>query len=104
MKTFQFYAGPVVACIEVLNDEHGVVDEDPDMEGQWFISDFFSKEKRSGRAKECLMNVVNAAREAGIRYIALHPWARDGIDQDSLVALYESVGFTDCGFAHVRKV
>ena len=104
MKCYYFNARPVYATVEVLTDESCVVDEDSNMEGQWWISDFFSKEKRSGKARECMNRVFEAAKAAGIQYIGLHPWARDGIAQEALVKFYESCGFVDCGYAFVKKV
>lgn len=104
MKCYYFNARPVYATVEVLTDESCVVDEDSNMEGQWWISDFFSKEKRSGKARECMNRVFEAAKAAGIQHIGLHPWARDGIAQEALVKFYESCGFNDEGYAFIKEV
>ncbi len=104
MKTHQFSLGPVYASVEVLTEESDVVWENADMEGQWWIGDFWSKSLRSGKAKELMYQIFDAARSHGIRYIGLHPWARDGIDQENLVKFYESVGFEDCYYAFVKSL
>jgi GNAT superfamily N-acetyltransferase len=104
MRCFQFYAGPVTACIKVVSDEDDVYFEDETFDGQWWITDFYSRKLRSGMAKECLENVKKAAREAGISRIGLHPYARDGIDQESLVKFYESCGFSDRDYGFICDV
>lgn len=104
MQTYQFSVRPVYASVEVLTHESDVVYEDRGMLGQWWISDFFSKEKRSGNARECMQQVFDAAKSFGIEFIALHPWAREGITQEALVEFYESCGFVDCDYAFVKRL
>lgn len=104
MKYHQFSVHPVYACIEQVSVDDDLCYEDEDMEGQWVITDFFSKDKKSGKARECMRKVFLAAREYGVKYIAIHPWARDGITQESLVKFYLRCGFIDAGYAFVKKV
>ena len=104
MKTYQFSCGQVYASVVVLTEESDIVLEDPYMEGQWMLTNLYSKSKRSGCAKELMAQIFERAKSEGVEFIAVWPFAREGIDQKSLVKFYKSVAFEDDGHAFVESL
>lgn len=104
MKTHLFKAGPVAAFVNVIEEDDDLVYEDERMVGQWWVTDLRTTQLRSWRAKECMNELFKSAKAAGVKFVALHPWARDGIDQESLIRFYESCGFVDEYYAYVASV
>ncbi len=104
MKSFTMVCGPVYAAIKTLSEESDIVLEDPYMEGQWMLTNLYSKSKHSGCARELMAQIFERAKSEGVEFIAVWPFAREGIDQNSLVKFYKSVGFEDIGHAFVKSL